>query len=427
MHTKIKIIYLINDLYINNFVSLYNEVKKYDNIEMVIVACDSLSTDYKNKIKSSDIIKYLKKNNINAIDSYNKKTKKYMDLSKLKPDYIYMSNPYDIYRPNEYNSNNLSRIAKLCDIEYGAAISKENDLISSNDYYYLCYNHYISEESIKTCVNVSNIYNKFVPIGNLKLDKYLFNKNEDNWIKLFKETDSVRVVWKPRWTISNAKNFKNLLIKITEFISNNNYQLLILEHPFFRANLVKNNLLEVYLKLTNSCNEKIKIFDGDNFLDYVLYSDVLFGEKTSLMAEYSITNKPILYYGDYNQLNDFGKKIISRENVVTSPENIINKLKNIKHNKKYTFKNTKLFRPPHNMNSAEYLLNYIQDDYIKSNNQDYYKKIIKKYEENQEKLFKILQQGYFEDGVLDKSIYYNIKINELLKLWSDTIMSYKSK
>lgn len=90
MHTKIKIIYLINDLYINNFVSLYNEVKKYDNIEMVIVACDSLSTDYKNKIKSSDIIKYLKKNNINAIDSYNKKTKKYMDLSKLKPDYIYV-------------------------------------------------------------------------------------------------------------------------------------------------------------------------------------------------------------------------------------------------------------------------------------------------------------------------------------------------
>lgn len=119
LKNKINIIFLINDMFINNFEILYNKMLKNDIFEVKVVSCESKSTDYKKFISSKNICKFLKSNKINCIDGYNPFSKKYIDLNQFNPDYIFVSNPYDIYRPNEYSSEKLSKIAKLCDIEYG--------------------------------------------------------------------------------------------------------------------------------------------------------------------------------------------------------------------------------------------------------------------------------------------------------------------
>ncbi len=90
----------------------------------------------------------------------------------------------------------------------------------------------------------------------------------------------------------------------------------MLEHPLFRDTLKSKGLLKKYEDILNSKSGNLICYDDDDFLDYVLESDVLVGETTSLMAEYSIANKPIILVGDYGCLNEFGKTLIEPDNAV---------------------------------------------------------------------------------------------------------------
>lgn len=323
LKNKINIIFLINDMFINNFEILYNKMLKNDIFEVKVVSCESKSTDYKKFISSKNICKFLKSNKINCIDGYNPFSKKYIDLNQFNPDYIFVSNPYDIYRPNEYSSEKLSKIAKLCDIEYGTSILLDNGSnmnILENSYYSNCYMHFISnnyKNYISKEFDKSKIKNKFIPVGCLKVEKFLDNNyKSNNWNNIFENNESLRIVWKPRWTLSDLNLFFLWLEKFIELSSKMKIQLLILEHPLLKSNLEKKQSLKLYENIIKKCDKDIiKTIDNYDFLDYVLESDVLICEPTSLVAEYSITNNPILLQGNYEELNGIGKKIIKKKNI----------------------------------------------------------------------------------------------------------------
>ena len=422
---KINLLFLINDLFINNFETIYYECLKNEDFSVTVVATDSLETEYKDYISSEEIKNYISKSGIKCINSFNKKTKQYIDLAEYNPDYIFVSNPYDIYRPSQYSSFNLSLIAKVCDIEYGAIIVKDDEnFILNNTYYYNCYRHFIFDKKEKSLskefMKNKEINSKFYPIGCLKMDKYYTDyKKNKYWNKLFPTNNNLKIVYKPRWTIKNEKVFFEFFLKILNFTKNNNLQLFILEHPLLKSELKYKGLLEKYENMIQEfLSANIKVYNNGDFLDYVVDSDVLIAEPTSLIAEFSLTHKNIIMIGNYNSLNDFGKSIIKKNYCANSWEKIEMILKNILDKNKNNNKADINFIKENNITKK--ILNYIQEDYYYDNlNKKYYKEKIKKMTNELNNIKTILKQGYHEHGIISSSQSLYKEIDELLKLWAD--------
>lgn len=430
---KINVLILVNELFINNFVSLYESIQNNSFFSVTVVTCASLSTDYKEEISSDMVFNYLRKNNIDCINGFDYFNNCYIDLVQFNPDYIFVITPYDIYRPQEYSSANLSKIAKLCTIEYGAVIINniENELIN-NRFYNNCYFNFINSEKELDNPNIINdsnfqkIANKFIPIGCIKLDKYLFQKKEDRyWKTLFdgKDLNKLRIVWKPRWTIEHENDFFQTLKEFVDYckINKNKVELLLLEHPLLRSKLKSIKLLKKYEKIIKKVPTNFYIYDKSDFLDYVLEADVLVGENTSLMAEFSVTNNPIIYVGDYSILNGLGRSLILKENTVKNFDQIKKILDNLEHKIIEKYQNTKLFNS-NNKSSSDYLLDVLKEDYEKNNN--YYRDYLLKYSNEINKIKQILIQGYYED-ILDKEIEDFEVISNSLKIWNDEITRLK--
>lgn len=284
------------------------------------VACESLAVNFKVEVSSKDVCSFLNDHHIKCIDSFNPTTGKHLDLKQFNPDYIFVSTPYDIYRPDVYSSDNLSKICKLCDIEYGANSYYGDDIesfIINNPYYDNCYMHFITgnkQNYISDRFNDNPINKKFISVGGMKVEKYFEHTfKPGKWGRLFGHSDSLRIVWKPRWTIENVDIFMNWLKAIIDFTTKENVQLLILEHPLLLYSLKEKKALEEYEKLLGHYkNDNIKTFNDYDFLDYVIEADALICEPTSLISEFSITNNTVIVRGLYSQLNDMAKKLLRK-------------------------------------------------------------------------------------------------------------------
>ena len=248
---KTRLLFLIHDKFVNNFESIYNSVKNSNEFEMTVVACDSLPTDYKGKTSSKEISDYIKSRNIDCIDAFDYQTNSWIDLAQFKADYIFVSTPYDIYRPKEYSSYRLSMIAKLCSVAYAATTNIDNDFLLSNPFFYNCSYFFICDENEKTFseqMKTSPLNKKFVPIGCVKLDKYLFGEYKTgNWEKLFPHTENnLRITWKPRWCQENTEIFFDFLEGLINYSKKHDVDVLLLEHPLFRDTLKSKGLLKKY-------------------------------------------------------------------------------------------------------------------------------------------------------------------------------------
>lgn len=195
---------------------------------------------------------------------------------------------------------------------------------------------------------------------------------------------------------------------------------MLLEHPLFRDTLKSKGLLKKYEDILNSKSGNLICYDGDDFLDYVLESDVLVGETTSLMAEYLIANKPIILVGDYSCLNEFGKTLIEPDNAVITFHELKKRLKKLCHNSEISFENKRLFKPADNRSSADYLLEFLKTDFDSIT--DYFIELNKRLTNELDGIEKILTQGYYSDGFLDKNSYNSETVANLLKVWSDSLV-----
>lgn len=406
---------------------------------MLVVACPSLATDAAPYISSSKIKKYMETNGIKCIDSYDVKKHEYIDLRKYKPDYIFVSRPYDFYRPSIYSSYNLAKVAKLCDIEYGACLIKYsgaynsfvNDNYMKNAYKRFCTNKLEVTSYPKEYRNF--IESKYVAIGNVKVDSYLYyGEKAHSWNKYFNDTTNcLRIVWKPRWAMEDSNCIFEYMEKFYNLLVNNkNYQLLILIHPLLFSNLkYKNkyqNFIKMYHKLLKlrNCN----YCDSDNFLDAVLDSDVLVCEASSLMAEYTITKKPIIYIKTNLELNNYGKIVMKNNHTVNSFEELKSQLLKLKISSNNDYCGDKLLDTNNDISASCRLLEYLKEDYVNSNcNADYFRNMVYKnqvsYENDIELIKKMLIDGYYQDINLTSKDPNLKQILDSIKYWSNTITS----
>ncbi len=294
----------------NSFSTVYTEIKSRGMIPHIVVVPSKVSvTDFESNEK--DILFYQK---IEESAEFAFNQGKWVDLKVFKPDVIFRNTPYDEAYPKEYSMQNLAKIAYLCHVPYAYDWSVSvHYRLAYSDSFFLFISTVFSDShgvdnfcrerlnSLKEIKHVDVVYSGF-PRFEL-IDKKIKRKQEK--AKCF--------LWIPRWSTDGVQNnatsffrYKELLFAFFE--KHKDLRLIIRPHQLMWSNFIQNKIMtqcEID-KLKTFVNSLPNISFDDN-LDYnstFKEGDVLIADFSSLIVEFFLSRKPIIYCGEKFEVAD---------------------------------------------------------------------------------------------------------------------------
>lgn len=313
--SKITIVFLVQDLTIwNKLKSVYAQLSKDERFLTWLLAIPDDVTQ-SGEDNYGDIKKMYP--NARVVDA--KIENGWYDLRQIKPDYVFYQRPYDTYLPVQYRSANVVKYAKTCYLNYGYNFTDMANL-SMAKIFFRNIHLFFAENEIYQKKNIDRFkyshkkgYRKSFNLGYPAFQDFMSqqeNVSGDNHYK---------VMWTPRWSEdvevggSNYFKFKEMMI---DYIKHNEDTALIFRpHP-----MLFSHSLEVGRMTEDEVKEYLKIFsENDRFLydtgkeyaDKFWASDVLVTDFSSVIMEYYLTGKPIVYCPTGMKINPFFKDILS--------------------------------------------------------------------------------------------------------------------
>ncbi|MBR2678362.1 MAG: CDP-glycerol glycerophosphotransferase family protein [Bacilli bacterium] len=288
---------------IDKFESVVREMQKDDKFDVKVLAVPDNINDLFN---SKDYEFWYNKFGNITIDSY--EGNKWFDLKKLKPDYVFIQRPYDMYVPYEYKKTTLITYTKVCYIPYGYALANIFDITFTLDdmrsmnivfaEHDEAANYY---KKLKEELN-DGVTRKIVSLGFPSLDE--FKKKVESGVSAFrniKNKNGINVLWTPRWTTDKTAvetsffDYKDSIIDCCK--GSKNINLVFRPHPLTFNNFIEKELMTE--KEVKTYLDKFKgnlYYDNSNsYIDTFKETDVLITDFTSIIPEFFLFNKPIIY------------------------------------------------------------------------------------------------------------------------------------
>ena len=299
----------------NSTKSIYECMVKDDQFETYIITVPKRGKSnilYSEFLKENEAYKYffdrkiktysVNKNNCNAI------------IKKIAPNYIFLQRPYDAYMPKKMSQYRLAKKSILCYVPYGYEFVngihldiEYNKSALDNIYFIFCDNSetykYVAEKSSKYLVEGKR---KIFDIGYPKFDSVLekcMNKSKKNTF-----------LWLPRWSLddkNDKSNFFEYFDLLVEFFhQHQEFNLIIRPHPLMFSNFVLTGVLsqeevcDIKTKIGKMPN--VHIDNSKDYLNAFTESDFLIADFTSLLIEYYVLRKPIIYCGSIKDFNSIG-------------------------------------------------------------------------------------------------------------------------
>lgn len=325
---KLKLLFIVQriEVFTSSLPIVYEALSRGYNVSIIAMPrhmdhdnsfnpeAQKIAVDVLKKLDISDKIKIL--------EAYDYDTKNYNNLDEIY-DFIFINMPYVGTLPQNYDFKKLRKHGQLCVIPYGYS-SSDNELILrglSNDYILQQMNYYFCSsitdfDYIKPLVkNFENKENRSI-VYNIGFPRFeLFKGNLEENIKY-------TILWIPRWTNiekqegnigSSFLKYKDDFIKFA--LSHREWNFIMRPHPLMFDNYIVNGLItrEEYNNLLETINnsENITLDDGPSYLDTFSKSDLLIADFSSIVAEFFIQNKPIIYTGGVDEYSTKLKYITS--------------------------------------------------------------------------------------------------------------------
>lgn len=250
-----------------------------------------------------------------TINAYDEHEKRWFDLKLLKPDYIFLSRPYDIHLPPEYRSSVLCNYTKICYVPYSyCKMNWDSRMVYSLDFLDNVY--MVFTENIEYCKVLTVIYYQLFSAKWKKIKYFgyprfdLYNEKKISFNK-FKKT----VLWLPRWTTDSSVEattffkFKNFLISY--FKKHPEICFICRPHPLMLRNFIstgemtereRTEFLDVFEQ-----NDNFEFDESGDYLPSFMQADIFISDTSSLLVEELITGKPIIYCGKVNHFDKNAK------------------------------------------------------------------------------------------------------------------------
>ena len=287
----------------DKFESVVKEMQKDDIFDVKVLA---IPNDINNLRKNEDFDYW---NNIfNGITIDAIENNSWFDLKKEKPDYVFIQRPYDGLVPIEYRKTTLREYTKVCYIPYGFSmvsifdISMKQEDMESIDIIFA--EHEEVNEFYKNLINSIDDDKKRISIclGYPSLDKA--KEKADSQNSAFKMIDKKmqnNILWTPRWTTDKDAvetsffDYKDNLIEYAK--KRTNINLVFRPHP-----LTFNNFIEKKLMTKKEVQDYLAYYkdnlyydNSSDYLDTFKDTDILVSDFSSILAEFFLFDKPIVY------------------------------------------------------------------------------------------------------------------------------------
>lgn len=252
---------------------------------------------------------FFEKMKIPAINAYDICTNTWFDLKKERPDYVVYMRPYNNQYPVQYKNTYVCDFAKVCYIPY--AYSQTSDGLS-----YTTFNEEFILATYVTFtpsrIRLNDCKKRFALQRLTKSHKFIFKgfPRFDLLDTCDIENDKRNyerktILWLPRWTVGDFE--KQRVSHFFDYLDS--FFMYMIEHPMLDLiirphPLMFKVILEKRLMTGNELDELLDKVDKmpnvwfDKNEDYLIsfrVSDVLICDYSSLLIEYFVSGKPIIY------------------------------------------------------------------------------------------------------------------------------------
>lgn len=306
------------------FDSVYKTVVEDPDFTATVVALPYRhSTLPEGQYQDKGVFEYLKEKGVNVIRGYDKEKNEWLNPLSLNPDYVFFQTPYPVF-PESWSVKQISMIAKICYIPYATCLfagEVEEGLhpISFFNFTSIFFKEssFCKEIFVKIFKNRDWFNEKKVILSGLPKLDYLIDHNEligRVW-KRGLQKNIKRILWTPRWRTSEGTchffDYKDYFVNYSQ--KHKDIDIVLRPHPLCLQNFLKTNELSAsdLERMENEYDNSLNmaIDKTGEYIDTFLTSDVLVSDISSMLLEYFVTGKPIIYTHRVDVFNDFGRQL----------------------------------------------------------------------------------------------------------------------
>ena len=257
-----------------------------------------------------------------VINGYDYHTHQWFNLKQLHPDFVFLQQPYNACRSPLYQSSAITKYARILYVHYAAnfignGVLEESypaDFIRDVDTIFL--QDYQDAKLVKQYLERIGAGAKTFLTGFPRYDGLEKLKNIDSAVWNLPKSEQVkRIIWTPRWSTNEGNchffDYKDKLLSYVE--QQKDIDFIFRPHP--QAFLEWNATGELpeaqareYKKRYENCPHA-KIDTQKEYLTTFYSSDVLITDVSSIVAEYFLTGKPVIYCHKKDCFNDFSRAL----------------------------------------------------------------------------------------------------------------------
>lgn len=278
-----------------------------------------------------------------VIQGYNYETGQWLDLRKLKPDYIFFQRPYNIEYTPKYQSSEVVKYARICYVEYGYNTNKEIALecipadFMKNVSLFFLQNTTEDEWYKEYFTNINNQFTKTYITGFPRFDFLDRYQNSKSNIWKNSHDNRFRIVWTPRWsTEENNCHFFKYKDKLFSYCKQNENAIdfVFRPHPQAFTNFLSTKEMNEKdieeLKISYNNSKNMTLDTSKDYLNTFYSSDCLISDYSSLVAEYFLTGKPVIYCYNKDAKYNIEGEIFKGFYIVENYDELISVLENLR-------------------------------------------------------------------------------------------------
>ena len=258
---------------------------------------------------------------IEPVLGYNASTGEWLDLQHFAPDYVFFQTPYDPF-PYPFTSDCVSAFARVCYVPYYGVLLYEGEVENvthprgffRNASLVFVAHQAERSELLKRFpdMDASSVFTVGCPAFERIQESQTASGRAWN---LPRSPASTRILWTPRWRTSEGNchffDYKDYFMELAR--KNSDIDFLFRPHPLSLKHFAatgefpqteQDAMVKEYASLPNA-----GIDASGDYHDLFLSSDILVSDMSSMIAEYFLTGKPIVYTHRTDSFNHFGREL----------------------------------------------------------------------------------------------------------------------
>ena len=325
-HIKVGFIVQMTEVW-DKEVDIYNEMKTRKNVDTFLLVVPPF--DFANKKNTfSYENNYFINNYSEAIKVINSNGS-IIDINSMKLDYVFYQRPYDHYLPKGIRSSEVIKNSRCCYIPYGYSGSDVFNAGNTNLSFFRNISYIFLESDYMK--KVFELKFKKRPMRKYQHIESLGYPCLSQFFEMKQPSEIRNILWTPRWSYdqriggSHFFEYKDIIMKIKS--DDPDINMVFRPHPlmfeqFINQGLMDDNEVSIYKDQLKSYDIE---YDSDSIISCAIQkADLLITDYSSIIINFFLTGKPIIYCKAEYELNDDYLQLAEGMYIVDNEKQLIN-------------------------------------------------------------------------------------------------------